>query len=374
MHIVLGISATSDEVTAALVDVELPRLGPVDERTIPIQTGSPAEVAAAVATSIGVMRLRAARADLLLTGAAVVLESPHLREPVESALRDGHVRDVVVVDAVDVDPSLEPAVAVALWADHDAGDAITGPIPVVLPEPVDASSRETRRGFAVVGAGVAAAVLAGSFAVWAVTGPRTPEAAGVAEPLSTSATDSAEAGTGIAPNPAAPAGSSPTAVPAPVPGGTTAADALTGIRPNVTQQSGAVSVPAAPGAATTRPGTSSAAPSSGGSTSGGSTSGGSTSGGSTSGGSTSGGSTSGGSTSGGSTSGGSAGGGGSTSGGGTGTGGTDPGTGTGGGSGGDETPGSTGGSSSEPPTDSEPPTQPSEPDPTPDTSGTASVE
>ncbi|KQU28265.1 MULTISPECIES: hypothetical protein [unclassified Rhodococcus (in: high G+C Gram-positive bacteria)] len=374
MHIVLGISATSDEVTAALVDVELPRLGPVDERTIPMQTGSPAEVAAAVATSIGVMRLRAARADLLLTGAAVVLESPHLREPVESALRDGHVRDVVVVDAVDVDPSLEPAVAVALWADHDAGDAITGPIPVVLPEPVDASSRETRRGFAVVGAGVAAAVLAGSFAVWAVTGPRAPEAAGVAEPLSTSATDSAEAGTGIAPNPAAPAGSSPTAVPAPVPGGTTAADALTGIRPGVTQQNGAVSVPAAPGAATTRPGTSSAAPSSGGSTSGGSTSGGSTSGGSTSGGSTSGGSTSGGSTSGGSTSGGSAGGGGSTSGGGTGTGGTDPGTGTGGGSGGGETPGSTGGSSSEPPTDSEPPSQPSEPDPTPDTSGTASVE
>ncbi|MBY6686623.1 hypothetical protein HQ305_13750 [Rhodococcus sp. BP-149] len=373
MHIVLGISATSDEVTAALVDVELPRLGPVDERTIPMQTGSPAEVAAAVATSIGVMRLRAARADLLLTGAAVVLESPHLREPVESALRDGHVRDVVVVDAVDVDPSLEPAVAVALWADHDAGDAITGPIPVVLPEPVDASSRETRRGFAVVGAGVAAAVLAGSFAVWAVTGPRAPEAAGVAEPLSTSATDSAEAGTGIAPNPAAPAGSSSTAVPAPVPGGTTAADALTGIRPGVTQPNGAVSVPAAPGAATTRPGTSSAAPSSGASTSGGSSSGGSTTSGSTSGGSTSGGSTSGGSTGGGSTSGGSTGGG-STSGGGTGTGGTDPGTGTGGGSGGDETPGSTGGSSSEPPTDSEPPSQPSEPDPTPDTSGTASVE
>ncbi|MBM7417187.1 MULTISPECIES: hypothetical protein [Nocardiaceae] len=370
MHIVLGISATSDEVTAALVDVELPRLGPVDERTIPMQTGSPAEVAAAVATSIGVMRLRAARADLLLTGAAVVLESPHLREPVEAALRDGHVRDVVVVDAVDVDPSLEPVVAVALWADHDTGDAITGPIPVVLPEPADASSRETRRGFAVVGAGVAAAVLAGSFAVWAVTGPRAPEAAGVAEPLSTSATDSAEAGTGIAPNPAAPAGSSPTAVPAPSPGGTPAADALTGIRPGVTQQNGAASVPPAPGAATTRPGTSATAPSTDGSTSGGSTSGGSTSGGSTSGGSTSGGSTTGGSTGGGST------GGGSGSGGGTGTDpDPDPGTGTGGDSGGGETPGSTGGSSSEPPTDSEPPTQPSDPDPTStDESGTASVE
>ncbi|MBY6690714.1 hypothetical protein HQ313_13995, partial [Rhodococcus sp. BP-331] len=292
MHIVLGISATSDEVTAVLVDIELPRLGPVDERTTPMHTGSPAEVAEAVVTAIGVMRLRASRADLLVTDAAVVLDSPALREPVESALADGHVRDVVIVDAVDIDPSLEPAVAVALWADLDAGDATTGPIPVVLPEPVDTSTRERRRGFAVVGAGVAAVVLAASFAVWAATGSRVPEPAGVAEPLSTSA---AESGDGIAPNPAAPAGSSSTAVPAPVSGDTPAADALTGVRPGVTRQNGAVSVP---DAATPLPGTSSSAPTVGRSTSGGATRAGSTGSGSGSAGS---GSTSGGAAGGGST-------------------------------------------------------------------------
>lgn len=200
MHIVLGVSATSDVVTAALVDVELPQLGPVDERVTQLTSGAARDVGAAVATSIGVMRLRAERADLTVTSTAVGLASPELRGPVVHALTEQHLHGVDVVDGDALGTDFDPVVEVALWSDTSSADAATGPIPIVTadnamvhvpesdPQP---SASERRRGFAVVGAGIAAAVLAGSFAVWAVTGTRAPGATVATTPVSDSTSESA---------------------------------------------------------------------------------------------------------------------------------------------------------------------------------------
>ncbi|MGB7365030.1 MAG: hypothetical protein WA931_18545 [Rhodococcus sp. (in: high G+C Gram-positive bacteria)] len=216
MHIALGVSATSDTVTAALVDVELPQLGPVDERVTSV-SAAVGDVGAAVATAIGVMRLRAARADLAVADPAVVLSNPELRNSVSRALRDQQIFGAVLLDADDVDPAFDPAVAAAIWAHTAAAEAETGPIAAVATDVApDAkpTSSDARRGFAVVGAGIAAAVVAGSFAIWAVTA-QSPEPSGIATPLSNGTSDGSTSNSTIAPNPTAPDPTAPDPAPGP---------------------------------------------------------------------------------------------------------------------------------------------------------------
>ncbi|MBY6361485.1 hypothetical protein [Rhodococcoides corynebacterioides] len=169
MHIALGVVVDEDSVTAALVDVDLPQLGPVDERTTRLGGG---DVGDAVAAAIGVMSLRAKRADLGVHDTAVALADPSLWTSVSRALEHHLLTGVALVDldrlsAVDPDGRYGAPVGAALWADRGA----TVAAPVEIADAPDAPPRTSprRRGMAVVGAGVAAAVIAASVTVWAAT-------------------------------------------------------------------------------------------------------------------------------------------------------------------------------------------------------------
>ncbi|WP_315771632.1 hypothetical protein [Rhodococcoides kroppenstedtii] len=131
MHIALGVVVDEDSVTAALVDVDLPQLGPVDERTTRLGDG---DVGDAVAAAIGVMSLRAKRADLGVHRTAVALGDPSLWHSVSRALEHHLLADVALVDldslsSVDPDGRYGAPVDAALWADRGATVAAPSSFP-----------------------------------------------------------------------------------------------------------------------------------------------------------------------------------------------------------------------------------------------------
>lgn len=354
MHIALGVVVDEGSVTAALVDVDLPQLGPVDERTTRLGDG---DVGDAVAAAIGVMSLRAKRADLGVHRTAVALGDPSLWHSVSRALEHHLLADVALVDfdrlsAVDPDGRYDAPVDAALWADRGATVAAPVLVPDAPDSPPHASPR--RRGMAVVGAGVAAALIAASVTVWAATtAPRvvSEPAPGAVESATSNGSDGTT-GTDAPPTPGVATPPSSAAAPSPSPEEADAGSDVGGVAGVVEPR---LAVPAPAGSQAARPAAPTVLrPQSGG---GSSSSGGGTSSG---GGSSSGGSSGGGATGGGTSGGGTAGGGGSTGTPGTGS----PGTGGG-------TPSTGGGSTTvdppvvtaEPP-DTEPST-PNEPEPDP---------
>ncbi|MBT1191833.1 hypothetical protein [Rhodococcoides kroppenstedtii] len=303
MHIALGVVVDEDSVTAALVDVDLPQLGPVDERTTRLGDG---DVGDAVAAAIGVMSLRAKRADLGVHRTAVALGDPSLWHSVSRALEHHLLADVALVDldslsSVDPDGRYGAPVDAALWADRGA----TVAAPVLIPDAPDAPppASPRRRGMAVVGAGVAAALIAASVTVWAATtAPRvvSEPAPGAVESATSDGSDGTT-GTDAPPTPAVATPPSSAPAPSSSPESENAESGVGGVAGAVEPR---LAVPAPPGSQAARPDAPSVprpqsgggSPSSGSGTSsgGGSSSGGTSGGGGASGGGTSGGGTAGG--------------------------------------------------------------------------------
>nr|WP_314145122.1 hypothetical protein [uncultured Rhodococcus sp.] len=114
MAIALGVHVGAEEVSASLVEADLPELGPISTRTVSV-AAVPGGVGDAVTTMLGIMRVQAAQNDLLISGSGVVCDSIALCAIVRAALAAHQVRDVGVVDAgdprLDADYSLGVAAA-----------------------------------------------------------------------------------------------------------------------------------------------------------------------------------------------------------------------------------------------------------------------
>ncbi|MEK8073654.1 hypothetical protein [Rhodococcoides navarretei] len=113
MSIALGVHVGVEEVSAVLVEADLPELGPISARTVSV-AAAPGGVGDAVTTMLGIMRVQAAQNDLLIAGSAVVCDSIALCGIVRAALAAHQVGDVGVVDAGD--PRLNDEVPLGIAA------------------------------------------------------------------------------------------------------------------------------------------------------------------------------------------------------------------------------------------------------------------
>lgn len=113
MAIALGVHVGDDEISAALVEADLPELGPISARTVSVSS-APGGVGDAVTTMLGIMRVQAAQNDLLISGSGVVCDSIALCGTVRAALAAHNINDVAVVDAGD--PRLSSAVPLGIAA------------------------------------------------------------------------------------------------------------------------------------------------------------------------------------------------------------------------------------------------------------------
>ncbi|MEW1931979.1 hypothetical protein AB0362_07325 [Rhodococcus sp. NPDC079359] len=113
MAIALGVHVGDDEISAALVEADLPELGPISTRTVSVSS-APGGVGDAVTTMLGIMRVQAAQNDLLISGSGVVCDSIALCGTVRAALAAHDIYDVGVVDAGD--PRLNSAVPLGIAA------------------------------------------------------------------------------------------------------------------------------------------------------------------------------------------------------------------------------------------------------------------
>jgi hypothetical protein len=179
MDVVLGISAGLADVTATLVDPELPQLGAVDERITPLRPDSGMSVGDVVAAAVGVMSLRAERNDLRIRRTTVAYSSAAQRDSIVASFAAQKITGVALADASnpELDSTLATPVAVAVWGIQSADTTTFAAIKD--PRKQDPS----RRGLALVAGGIAAAVVAGGVAVWAVAGTRGPESTGTSTPL-----------------------------------------------------------------------------------------------------------------------------------------------------------------------------------------------
>ncbi|MGU3432794.1 hypothetical protein ACNHUS_07215 [Actinomycetes bacterium M1A6_2h] len=182
MHVVLGISASDAEVTAALVDPQFPQLGPVDERVTPLRDES--VVGEVVAAAISVMSLRAQRDGIDVQSTSVSYSTVAEHQSIVTAMKLHRMTEVSLVEVSDLDDDYPTAVAAALWGSD--GDRVldVAPPPVAGPKPTAGSSRG---GIVVAAVGIAAAIVVGGIAVWAVAGAVTPNNAGVSSATPTSA-------------------------------------------------------------------------------------------------------------------------------------------------------------------------------------------
>ncbi len=115
MRIALGVHVSTLEVTASLVDADLPELGPVATRVVSVEA-VPDGIGQAVATALASTRIQARQSGLTLTGAAVVCENAMQCQIVIDAVAASKAQPLVVVDIFDshlVD-GLPPDVAAAL--------------------------------------------------------------------------------------------------------------------------------------------------------------------------------------------------------------------------------------------------------------------
>ncbi|MDZ7930558.1 MAG: hypothetical protein U5N21_11065 [Rhodococcus sp. (in: high G+C Gram-positive bacteria)] len=179
MAIALGVHVGVEEVSASLVEDDLPELGPISTRTVSV-SAVPGGVGDAVTTMLGIMRVQAAQNDLLISGSGVVCDSIALCGIVRAALAAHHVRDVGVVDAgdprLDADYSLD--IAAALIGTAAAPIEWTGE-PVAVPaEAVDedwsgsdsdvAGTPRSAR-LTMIGLGVAVLAALSGATVWALS-------------------------------------------------------------------------------------------------------------------------------------------------------------------------------------------------------------
>ncbi|MDV8024773.1 hypothetical protein [Rhodococcus sp. IEGM 1330] len=178
MAIALGVHVGDDEISAALVEADLPELGPVAARTVSI-SAVPGGIGDAVTTVLGIMRVQAAQNDLLITGSAVVCDTLLQCDIVRAALLNHQVGDVEVLDVgdprVDADYSLD--IAAALIGTAAAPTAWTGE-PVAVPagtgdedrsgsdSDVAGTPRSAR--LAMIGLGVAVLAALSGATVWAL--------------------------------------------------------------------------------------------------------------------------------------------------------------------------------------------------------------
>ena len=175
MAIALGVHVGVDEISAALVEVDLPELGPVAARTVAI-SAVPGGIGDAVTTVLGIMRVQAAQNDLLITGSAVVCDNLVQCEIVRTALANHQVRDVEVVDVadprLDADYSLDIAAALigtaAAWTgERSAGASAAGDQDWNDSESDVAGTPRSAR-LTMIGLGVAVLAALSGATVWAL--------------------------------------------------------------------------------------------------------------------------------------------------------------------------------------------------------------
>ncbi|QCB49842.1 hypothetical protein E5720_08030 [Rhodococcus sp. PAMC28707] len=153
MRIALGVHVSTFEVTASLVDADLPELGPVATRVVSVEA-VPDGIGQAVATALGSTRIQALQSGLTVTGAAVVCENAMQCQMVIDAVAASEAQPLIVVDIFDshlVD-GLPPEVAAAL---------LVGVLDPVSPARRTVASSGPRRGIwqvAAVGALMLAAL------------------------------------------------------------------------------------------------------------------------------------------------------------------------------------------------------------------------
>ncbi|MDJ0359434.1 hypothetical protein [Rhodococcus sp. H29-C3] len=153
MRIALGVHVSTFEVTASLVDADLPELGPVVTRVVSVEA-VPDGIGQAVATALESTRIQALQSGLTVTGAAVVCENAMQCEVVIDAVAASEAHPLIVVDIFDshLADGLPPDVAAAL---------LVGVVDPVSPAGRTVSSFGPRRGIwqvAAVGAFVLAAL------------------------------------------------------------------------------------------------------------------------------------------------------------------------------------------------------------------------
>ncbi|OZE30378.1 hypothetical protein CH256_14880 [Rhodococcus sp. 05-2254-6] len=174
MAIALGVHVGDDEISAALVEADLPELGPISTRTVSVSS-APGGVGDAVTTMLGIMRVQAAQNDLLISGSGVVCDSIALCGTVRAALAAHDIHDVGVVDAGD--PRLNSAVPSVIAAALIGAKAALAE-PVAVPT---ATGEEDRSGsgsdvagtprsarLTMIGLGVAVLAALSGATVWAL--------------------------------------------------------------------------------------------------------------------------------------------------------------------------------------------------------------
>ncbi|OZD08052.1 hypothetical protein CH275_05675 [Rhodococcus sp. 06-235-1A] len=127
MSIALGVHVGVEEVSAVLVEADLPELGPVSTRAVSV-AAAPGGVGDAVTTMLGIMRVQAAQNDLHIVGSAVVCDSIALCGIVRAALAAHDVRGVGVVDVGDprLDAEVPWGIAAALFGTANSPAASIG--------------------------------------------------------------------------------------------------------------------------------------------------------------------------------------------------------------------------------------------------------
>ncbi|MCZ4518163.1 hypothetical protein O4220_06500 [Rhodococcus ruber] len=202
MSIALGVHVGVEEVSAVLVEADLPELGPISTRTVSV-AAAPGGVGDAVTTMLGIMRVQAAQNDLHIVGSAVVCDSIALCAIVRAALAAHDVRDVGVVDAGDprLNAEVPFAVAAALFGTATGPVAWRGELSADGPEAgedVGSPSHGDRMGtprsarLTMIGLGVAILAALSGATVWALaaTGPEQSREVGTSDAIVVAETSS----------------------------------------------------------------------------------------------------------------------------------------------------------------------------------------
>ncbi|WP_155289389.1 hypothetical protein [Rhodococcoides fascians] len=193
MSIALGVHVGVEEVSAVLVEADLPELGPISTRTVSV-AAAPGGVGDAVTTMLGIMRVQAAQNDLHIVGSAVVCDSIALCGIVRAALVAHAVRDVGVVDAGDprLDVEVPFAVAAALfgtatgpasWRSELSPDELDAGEDVGGPSGGDRTGTPRSARLTMIGLGIAILAALSGATVWALaaTGSEQSPAVGTAD-------------------------------------------------------------------------------------------------------------------------------------------------------------------------------------------------
>ncbi|WP_415976245.1 hypothetical protein [Rhodococcus sp. 077-4] len=178
MVIALGVHVGVDDIAAALIEDDLPELGPIAARTVSI-AAVPGGIGDAVTTVLGIMRVQAAQNDLRIAGSAIVCDTLAQCETVLAALANHDVRDVEVVHVGDSrlgdDYSLDIAAALigtgsapAVWTNEAvAAGAAPGDEVSVSPRSDGMGSPRSAR-LTMIGLGIAVLAALSGATVWAL--------------------------------------------------------------------------------------------------------------------------------------------------------------------------------------------------------------